>query len=182
MLSLQPLRDTAHVDGRVEPLRVHLVHARSEQEIDARLFHHGEVAVRVTWVLGIVLGRPELRGVDEDARDKSRVVGARAFQQRTMPGVERAHRGNEAQCPLGGCTGRSKPVHRLVYLHAPYERPSAEKLSSSPGKLPDCTSATYRRVASMIVSPTEAYLRTCFLLRPALMPNTSWNTSTCPSQ
>jgi len=88
--------------GRVEAGRIDLVDLRREDEIDAFLSTDREIARLVPRISLEVRGLVELARVDEDRRDRRRAVGAGPTNQRTMPIVEPAHRGDEAQWPWGG--------------------------------------------------------------------------------
>ena len=102
-LALEAVSELAHVDPGGIALRVHLLGGRREQDVDARLLCEPRVALLVARISAEVLGRAELRRVDEEARDDDVVLLAGGGEQREMPGVERPHRRNETcprACPL----------------------------------------------------------------------------------
>ncbi len=83
--------DRAGIDRRREPGRVHRGDVGRVEQVDAGFAQRRDVVAEAARIAVEVLGGAELQRVDEDRRrDRSR-LGARALDERKMPGVQRAH-------------------------------------------------------------------------------------------
>ncbi len=88
-----------------KPARVDLPGGRGEDQVDALLLAHLEVAGLVPRVLRVVRRNGELARVDED-RDHGRAVGGPCLaDQRAVALVQPAHRGDEADRPRDAVEG-----------------------------------------------------------------------------
>ena len=75
---------------------IELLRRGSEQQVDTFLLGHARIALLVAWVAPEILAGAELRRVDEEADDDDLVLCPGGAEERQVPLVERAHRGNEA--------------------------------------------------------------------------------------
>jgi len=93
---LEHLCQLADIDARAGTGRVDVLDAGHEADVHAGSLEQCQVGRLVARVALVVLVRAELGGVDEDARDHGRALLAGPVQEALMPGVQRAHRGHEA--------------------------------------------------------------------------------------
>jgi hypothetical protein len=73
--------------------RVDLVNAREEEQVRTSRLGNSLVRLEGSRVLGYVCSVRELSRVDEDRNDHRRGGGARGGDQRSVPGMQRPHRG-----------------------------------------------------------------------------------------
>ena len=117
--SLQNRAELGHVDPRLEAGGVHLLHAGSEDEVDTGVGRRGQVARLVARILGEVAVVGELGRVDEQAHDDGRALRPGRLQQRDVPGVQCAHRRDEADRAFaGGLERRANLGDRAADSHA----------------------------------------------------------------
>ena len=121
-LALQHRSQLARLDPRVEARRIELVRGRREQEIDALGLGDPRVRGLVARVAGEVIGRVELRWVDEEADDDDVGLLPGRAHQGDVPGVEGAHRRHQADA----LAARPRLAKRLAHLgdgaHDPHGR------------------------------------------------------------
>ena len=117
--TLEDRAELAHLDPRLESRRVHLVAVRREDEVDTGIGGGRQVALLVARVGGQIGALAELGGVDEEAHHDRVAFGARGREQREVAGVQRAHRGHEADRPLAGGLELDPDLgDRARHLHA----------------------------------------------------------------
>ncbi len=87
-LTFEPAPELLDVNPRFVAGGIHLLGRRCEQEVDTRRLGGVRVALLVARIAGEVLGRPKLRGVDEEARDDDVALVAGRRKERNMAGVE----------------------------------------------------------------------------------------------
>ena len=118
----QPLRNTGHLDERLAPLRVHVLHAGEVHRIDSRRIEHRQVPRLVPRVLLEILAGAELRRVDEDRR-RYRAAAVRLGDpnQAHVPLVQVPHRGDQPDPHPFGPTCRSTPASPPECEAAPSE-------------------------------------------------------------
>src|SRR5262249_49166638 len=100
-LPLERLRELLDVDPGLEPRRIEVVRAGREEEVDSCVLRDSRVGLLVPWIARVVLALGELGPVHEEARDDEVVLGARRFEERDVPGVQRTHRRNEPDVVVG---------------------------------------------------------------------------------
>ncbi len=121
--ALQHRPELAGVDPRVEAGRVQLVDGRREQDIDSLDLGGPHVGCLVSRIPTQVVGRVELRGVDEQADHHHVGRFPRRANERQVPVMEGAHGGHQtdalaalprlAKC-LAHLRDRSKEPHGRV--------------------------------------------------------------------
>ncbi len=94
--SFEDRAELGDVDPGLEAGRVHLLRGGREDDVDARLLGELEVARLVSRVAAEINGSRELGRVHEEAHDDGVALGARGGEQREVAGMQRAHRGDEA--------------------------------------------------------------------------------------
>ena len=107
--SFEDRAELGDVDPGLEAGRVHLLRRGREDDVDARLLGELEVTRLVAGVAAEIHGRRELGGVHEEAHDGGVALGARGGEQREVAGVQRAHRGDEADG--AGAARRERGAH-----------------------------------------------------------------------
>ena len=88
----EALGQSVHSDQSRKTGRIHFVHRGDENKIGAGRPQHFEVGRLAARIGAKILGRSKLLRVDEDGSDHPRARPLRRFDQRDMPGMERAHR------------------------------------------------------------------------------------------
>src|SRR4029077_9723521 len=86
---------------------VDLVDGWRPHDVDALFRAHRDVARLIPRVLPEVVRLAELTRIDEDRHDRRRVLGAGSRDERSMTGVEPAHRRHETD--RSGCGGEGRP-------------------------------------------------------------------------
>ena len=124
-----PAERLLDLDPRVEAVGIHLGGRRHEEEVDAGRLGDGGVRLLVARVALEVLPCAELGRVDEDRGDHQVVLAARRIEERDVPGVERAHRGDEPDAfPRKGLANLGDRAQRPHGVFAPR---SAASVSAS---------------------------------------------------
>ncbi len=112
-----------------KPSGIHLGGRRHEEEVDAGRLGESRVRRLVARVALEVLPFAELGRVDEDRGDDQVVLAARRIEERDVPGVERAHRGDEPDAfPRKGLANFGDRAERPHGVFAPR---SAASVSAS---------------------------------------------------
>ena len=152
-------RQVRHLDGRLEPFRVHGARARREHDVDARRRAPPLIVFERARVPFEVVPPVELDGVHEDRDDDALRAPARLGDERHVPGVECPHRRDERDAEPGG-PGRIRPrLHGARLddgLHHPALAARAPKACASVGKSPPFTSSTYALAARTTSRPSSA--------------------------
>ena len=99
------LGHVVHLDGCLKTVGVHLPGRGVKANIHTDVLDEREVPLHITRILCIVLARPELRGVDEDADDQYIPSLSRLPHEREMPFV---------QIPHGGDKGNDHPLTSVL--------------------------------------------------------------------
>ncbi len=121
----KPLRDRPGIDRDGEAGRVHLCQGRRIEEIAPGRSKLCRIVGLAARIAREILGRPELRGIDEEAGDDSGAKLARPRDEGEMPGMKRAHGRNEGHgCPCA-VPGRDLAPQRR---HATNHREAADPL------------------------------------------------------
>ena len=118
--------ETLDLDPRVEALGIHLDGRRHEEKVDAGRLGDGGVRLPVARVAVEVLPCAELGRVDEDRGNHQVVLAAGRIEERDVPGVERAHRGDEPDAfPRKGLANLGDRAERPHGVFAPRSAASA---------------------------------------------------------
>ena len=96
------------VDRGLDPARIHVLDAGSEEDIDLALLQHGAVAGEVTRIFGEILVGAELQGIDEKRGHDHVVLRAGARDELHVTVMQVAHCGNEADGASGASRGSKR--------------------------------------------------------------------------
>lgn len=154
---------------------IHLGDAWSKNDIDAGLSHEREIGIERARVFLEIVGFVELRGIDEDRGEHDDVFPSGGLKERTVAGMERAHRGDKSDAAASGAVLGSERAPRGDGVK---DAGHDQKLSFVVGNFPARTAAENLLTPVLMTSAPSANFRTKRGWKSGLRPRRSLRTKT----